>query len=60
MDPYGLALESFNPIGGFRDRYRLSGKPKKTRLGNETIEEPSIEVVSVTGHSYRNRLKIRL
>jgi hypothetical protein len=60
MDPYGLALESFNPIGGFRDRYRLSGKPKKTRRGNETIEEPSIEVVSVTGHSYRNRLKIRL
>lgn len=60
MDPYGLALESFDPIGGFRDRYRLSGSPKKVKRGTETIEEPSVEVVTVTGHSYRNRMQIRL
>ena len=25
IDPPGLALEAFDPIGGFRDRYRTSG-----------------------------------
>ena len=26
IDPPGFALESFDPIGGFRDRYRVAGK----------------------------------
>ena len=26
IDPPGFALESFNPIGGFRQRYRTTGK----------------------------------
>ena len=60
MDPYGLALESFDPIGGFRDRYRLSGSPKKVRQGEEMVEEPSVEIVTVTNHTYRNRMKVRL
>ena len=29
IDPPGFALESFNPIGGFRDRYRSLGKGDK-------------------------------
>ena len=28
MDPHGLALETFDPIGGYRDRYRLAGTAK--------------------------------
>ena len=28
MDPHGLALESFDVIGGYRDRYRLAGTAK--------------------------------
>lgn len=60
MDPYGLALESFDPIGGHRDRYRLSGQPKKVKQGKETVMEPTVEVVSFTGHGHGNRKQIRL
>ena len=58
MDPYGLAMESFDPIGGQRDRYRLNGAPKKIRRGKEEAEEPSIEVVSMAGR--RSRSMVRL
>jgi hypothetical protein len=30
IDPPGFALESFDPIGGFRDRYRSLGSGDKT------------------------------
>ena len=60
MDPPGMALESFDVIGGWRDRYRLSGEPKTIRQGDETIEEPSVLVISATAVGYRNRLKLRL
>jgi mono/diheme cytochrome c family protein len=30
IDPPGFALESFNPIGGFRQRYRVLGSGEKT------------------------------
>lgn len=59
MDPPGFALENFDVIGGWRDRYRLAGQPKKTRRGQEVIEEPSIEIVSDAALR-RNRVKIRL
>ena len=58
MDPPGMALESFDVIGGFRDRYRLSGQPKRIRKGKEVTEEPSVEVDSDAGR--RNRIKLRL
>ena len=32
IDPPGFALESFNPIGGWRDRYRSLGKGDKVDL----------------------------
>jgi hypothetical protein len=60
MDPYGLAMESFDPIGGQRDRYRLNGAPKKSRKGKEIVEEPSVEVVSMAGNVWRFRQKVRL
>jgi hypothetical protein len=63
MDPPGLALESFDAIGGWRDRYRLAGQPKKVRVGtgkdSKVVEEPFIEVVSETAW-LRNRVKLRL
>jgi len=58
MDPPGMALENFDVIGGWRDRYRLSGQPKKMKKGKELIEEPSIEIVSDAG--LRHRVKLRL
>ncbi len=58
MDPPGLALENFDVIGGWRDRYRLAGQPKKVRKGKEVIEEPFVEVISEAGR--RNRSKLRL
>jgi len=58
MDPPGLALESFDVIGGLRDRYRLSGTPKKVRVGKVLMNEPSIEVVSESAR--RNRVNLRL
>ena len=58
MDPPGLALENFDAIGGWRDRYRLAGQPKKVRKGKEVVEEPFVEIVS--GAAHRNRIKLRL
>ena len=52
MDPPGMALESFDVIGGYRDRYRLAGTPKQ--------DEPSVLVVSATTDNYRSRMKLRL
>jgi hypothetical protein len=63
MDPPGLALENFDAIGGWRDRYRLAGKPKKVRVGKgkeaKMILEPTIEVVSDSALR-RNRVQMRL
>ena len=63
MDPPGLALENFDAIGGWRDRYRLAGQPKKIRVGtgkdSKVVDEPFIEVVSDAALA-RNRTKLRL
>ena len=32
IDPPGFALESFDPIGGFRTRYRVSGRTSRARF----------------------------
>ena len=39
IDPPGFALESFNPIGGFRDRYRSIGSGDKvdTLVGGRSV-----------------------
>lgn len=50
MDPPGMALENFDVIGGFRDRYRLAGGPKK--------DEPTVEIFG--SGAYLNRAKLRL
>ena len=41
IDPPGFALESFNPIGGYRTRYRSTGKGDRptTKLFGRTIRE---------------------
>ena len=50
MDPPGMALESFDVIGGHRDRYRLAGGAKKG--------EPSVEVFG--DKAWQSRARIRL
>ena len=60
MDPAGLALESFDVIGGWRDRYRLEGAPRKIQKGNVSVDEPSILIVSSTAVNYRSRTLMRL
>jgi hypothetical protein len=63
MDPPGFALENFDAIGGWRDHYRLAGKPKMIRVGKgkeaKTVEEPTLEIVSESA-ALRNRVKRRL
>ena len=63
MDPPGFALENFDAIGGWRDHYRLAGKPKMIRVGQgkeaKTVEEPTLEIVSESA-ALRNRVKMRL
>jgi hypothetical protein len=41
IDPPGFALESFNPIGGFRTRYRSTGKGDRptTKLFGRAVRE---------------------
>jgi mono/diheme cytochrome c family protein len=60
MDPYGLAMEGFDPIGGQRDRYRLSGPVKHIKRGKKKVETPSVEVVSMAGNVWHLRQKVRL
>jgi len=60
MDPPGLALESFDVIGGWRDRYRLEGAPRKIQKGTESVDEPSLLIVSSTAVNYRSRTRMRL
>lgn len=38
IDPPGFAMESFDPVGGFRDRYRASGP--KVEVNGETFPGP--------------------
>jgi Protein of unknown function (DUF1592)/Protein of unknown function (DUF1588)/Protein of unknown function (DUF1587)/Protein of unknown function (DUF1585)/Protein of unknown function (DUF1595)/Planctomycete cytochrome C len=48
MDPHGLALESFDVIGGFRDHYRLAGQAKP--------DQPALTIHTDTSsytHAYR-------
>ena len=59
MDPPGLALEAFDPIGGLRDRYRVAGAPQKRKIGAEMVEDPVAEVV-VLGGGQGNRRRLRL
>jgi hypothetical protein len=58
IDPPGMALESFDVLGGYRDQYRISGVPKKVRKGKELVEDDYVEVVSDA--ALRNRFKVRL
>ena len=45
IDPPGFALESFNPIGGFRTHYRVSGGTQT--FGGFTTNRPSVQGRSV-------------
>ena len=45
IDPPGLALESFDPIGGFRTRYRATGS--KIEVNGETYPGPYREALPV-------------
>jgi len=58
MDPYGLALENFDVIGGWRDRYRLPGQPKKIAQGKEMVEEPSLNVVNGIFTPWRAKIRL--
>ena len=41
IDPPGFALESFDPVGGFRTRYRASGG--EIRVGQRMVPAPYVE-----------------
>ncbi|WP_231756321.1 DUF1592 domain-containing protein [Lignipirellula cremea] len=56
MDPPGMALESFDVIGGWRDRYRASGRPKMVGKGKERQLEPHLNILTNRG----DRKPIRL
>ena len=45
IDPPGFAMESFDPTGGFRTRYRLSGGQKE--YGSFVIRNPYLEGLPV-------------
>ena len=54
IDPPGFALESFDPIGGYRTRYRSTGKGEKTKRQfrgrpiREYREGPVVDASGVT------------
>ena len=45
IDPPGFALESFDPIGGYRTRYRVSGG--ETKFGDYVVSLPYSEGLAV-------------
>ncbi|MDE0934550.1 MAG: DUF1592 domain-containing protein [Mariniblastus sp.] len=54
IDPPGFALEQFDPIGGYRTRYRSTGKGERTkrqfrgRAIDEYREGPEVDAAGVT------------
>jgi len=56
MDPPGLALESFDVIGRFREHYRASGRPKRVGKGKDRMLEPHISVITDSGRRTLVRL----
>ena len=58
MDPPGLALESFDVIGGYRERYRAGGRPKMVKLPGKPRKElePHFSVLTAKGR----RVQIRI
>ncbi len=51
IDPPGFALESFDPIGGFRTNYRISGDEsgrRRSRFAPRYQEGPSVDASGVT------------
>ena len=59
MDPPGLALESFDVIGGLRDRYRVAGKPERRKVGREMVDDPAVDVITL-GSAQGNKRRLRL
>ncbi len=60
MDPPGMALENFDVLGGWRDRYRLAGTPGKIHTSTGDVAEPTVEIISATAVGYRTRMTLRL
>lgn len=56
MDPPGLALESFDVIGGWRTNYRAGGRPKMVGRGKDRMLEPHLSILTTRG----DRKNIRL
>jgi mono/diheme cytochrome c family protein len=53
-DPPGFALEQFDAIGGFRERYRVAGKAKNGKAPASEF----VEVVSEAGRRNRSRIAL--
>jgi hypothetical protein len=49
MDPPGFALESFDPIGGYRNFYRVNGRPTIKNIGGVKKMEPHVSVFTADG-----------
>lgn len=49
IDPPGFALEAFDPIGGFRDIYRINGRPAMKKIGGVKQKEPHVSVFTADG-----------
>jgi len=49
IDPPGFALEAFDPIGGFRDIYRVNGRPAIKMIDGVKQLEPHISVFTAEG-----------
>jgi hypothetical protein len=58
MDPPGMALESFDVIGGWREHYRASGRPKMVKAPGspKKVLEPNVEVLGSNGRKLAIRL----
>lgn len=58
MDPPGFALESFDVIGGLRDKYRLGGRPQRIKVPGtrKKVLEPTITVLGSDGRKRQIRL----
>lgn len=66
LDPPGFALESFNPIGGWRERFRSlgGGEPVKRRVDRRPVRYklgPEVDASGEfpTGESFDNYLEFR-
>ena len=58
IDPLGMALESFDPIGTYRTHYRAGGRPKMVKVEGMKRKQPEPHLSILTSKGRRQQIRL--